>query len=632
MLIALVLFAVFWWPRGGDNEADPGELLPPPEDPRVTFATSFLNVRPKVRYVGDDACASCHKAITKSYHQHPMGQSLAPVSEAVNVERYDANAHNPFSASGLTFLVEKTGNRVVHKETAGPGVLAENEIAYAIGSGRRGRSYIVNHDGYLFESPITWYPLKGIWDLSPGFKDSNQHFGRPIVAGCLFCHTNQVEPEIETTNGFKAPLFRGYAIGCERCHGPGELHVAHRRGGEHVDGVDYSIVNPRHLEHSLREAVCQQCHLHSEARVLPRGREFFDFRPGLPLHLFLVDFLRPADQREENQFAGTVEQMYVSRCFEKTSGDGKLGCISCHDPHALPAPEGRVDFYRRRCQACHEEKPCSLALKARLEKSPEDSCIVCHMPNRGGSITHTAITDHSIPRKPRTAGAPAKSGTWPRPGQMPLELFPPSLVETTYTLHRRDLGVALINAEGVHGGKEADRMMAELALPLVNKAVRLDPLDIAAWEAKATALYQLGRLEEALAACDSSLNHNPDRETTLLLAASTARPLGRSSKMLAYGKRAFEINPWRPVTSQVLADAYSRVNELKKAAEAGRKAVQTDPLDVPTRQFLIVLYIELGDLPKAREELEACLVMSPPSQREAFRQWFARQLAEARKS
>ena len=49
-------------------------------------------------------------------------------------------------------------------------------------------SYLINHDGYLFQSPITWYPQKRMWDLSPGYATRHHHFARPVTAECLFCH------------------------------------------------------------------------------------------------------------------------------------------------------------------------------------------------------------------------------------------------------------------------------------------------------------------------------------------------------------------------------------------------------------------------------------------------------------
>ena len=44
-----------------------------------------------------------------------------------------------------------------------------------------------------------------------------------------------------TLNRYEPPIFQGHAIGCERCHGPGELHASR---GEESAGTDLTIVNP----------------------------------------------------------------------------------------------------------------------------------------------------------------------------------------------------------------------------------------------------------------------------------------------------------------------------------------------------------------------------------------------------
>src|SRR5262245_42604285 len=191
-----LLAVVFWWAASGGRAPIPPPQWPPASDPRLTTASPYLNVRPDVRYVGDKECADCHANLARSYGQHPMGRSLAPMDSALPVERYDGDRHNPFERDGFQYSVDRRGRRVGHRVIgAGGAVRAEAEVAFAIGSGRRGRSYLIEDDGYLFQSPITWYPLKGIWDLSPGYNEPTLHFTRPIVAECLFCHANQVEPD-----------------------------------------------------------------------------------------------------------------------------------------------------------------------------------------------------------------------------------------------------------------------------------------------------------------------------------------------------------------------------------------------------------------------------------------------------
>ena len=279
----------------------------------------WRNARREVKYVGDEACARCHAEIAETFRHHPMGRSMAPISLAPAVGGDRPVGSNAFEAGSSEFTIQRSGGREIHRETRHDRrgqVLAqvEAEVKYAVGSGNWGISYLVEHDGRLFESPISWYSQKARWDLSPGYERDNLHFDRPIEATCLFCHANHVEPVAQSVNRYEEPLFRGYAIGCERCHGPGELHV---RRQELVDERDPTIVNPRHLEPRLREAVCEQCHLLGDHRVDRPGRETFDYRPGLATSDFFAIFGRA---NEGGKAVGHVEQMRASRCYRESRG------------------------------------------------------------------------------------------------------------------------------------------------------------------------------------------------------------------------------------------------------------------------------------------------------------------------
>jgi hypothetical protein len=301
------------------------------DDPRLAFETIYRNVRPEVRYVGDEACERCHQEMADAYRKHPMGRSLAPVPQAEPIERYDTRAQNPFIASGLMYEVERSADRLMHTEkrvdSKGRVVVElKAEVQYALGSGTRGRSYLVEHDGFLFQSPISWYAGNNVWDLAPTYRTYNQHFNRPIPGECLFCHANRAEPIEDSLNHFRTPIFQGFAIGCERCHGPGELHVRLRESKQSVAGLDDTIVNPERLAPELRESVCQQCHLQAVVRVVKHNRHLEDFRPGLPLNQFVSYFVFPPSQVDSKRAVGQVEQMYASHCFQESGGTGvKLG-------------------------------------------------------------------------------------------------------------------------------------------------------------------------------------------------------------------------------------------------------------------------------------------------------------------
>ena len=230
-----------------------------------------------------------------------------------------------------------------------------------------------------------------------------------ISIQCLQCHCNQADHVAGTLNRYRPPLFQGFAIGCERCHGPGELHVKRHQEGDLPSGLDETIVNPRNLSPDLRDAVCQQCHLQGETRIFSRGREPFDYRPGLPLHLFWSTFFRNPRFIDNKKPVNHVHQLSTSRCAQKSAG--KLGCVSCHDPHVLPAASEKATYFRGRCLQCHQETSCGIAPAVRRQTSSSDDCTICHMPRfETSTIAHTAATDHRIPRFGKTGPGQPRSG------------------------------------------------------------------------------------------------------------------------------------------------------------------------------------------------------------------------------
>ncbi len=492
-----------------------------------------------------------------------------------------------FVAQGLHYSVEHQGDRVIHHETRrGPSgqIIARNQadVRYVLGSGKQALAYLIDRDGFLFESPMTWYVREKRWGLSPGYQERNRHFNRPILADCLFCHANRVEHMVGTVNRYESPIFQGHAIGCERCHGPGELHV---RRPTMTGGVDLTIVNPANLEPSLRDAVCEQCHLIGRRRAVHAGLRSEDYRPGLPFYRFWSAFVTPP-HLANNRFGGQDEQMHESRCFR--ASQGRLGCISCHDPHVQPAHEEKAAYFRDRCLECHGDRGCTLPEKVRSERASGDDCTACHMPRLGTSNNpHLATTDHRIPRQNQGGDGAPSPDTVPRSLVRFLVNFHDGLMDDQdHARSNRDRGVALCR-DGRDG--------AAVALPLLEAALAARPDDLPAWEGKAEALSLLGRHEEGLHAYRTVLAKDPTRETALGGAANLAARAGHRKDAITYWRQAIAVNPWRSDYHSGLARDQLLSGDWRAALQAGQESLRLNPFDIEVRKRLVQAHMQLGD-------------------------------------
>ena len=175
--------------------------------------------------------------------------------------------------------------------------------------------------------------------------------------------------------------------------------------------------------------------------------------------------------------------MHESRCFR--ASQGKMGCISCHDPHELARPEEKVAYYRERCLDCHAEKGCSLPRPERLAEGRDDRCIDCHMPRSPNEqVPHTATTLHLIPRFKDRPGAEDGTRTSLATEGLPLIPFHRDQVEESErSAVSRDLGIALVTMNRALPGL-TPAAVGRMALPLLEASLAANPADGPAWEAK----------------------------------------------------------------------------------------------------------------------------------------------------
>lgn len=450
-------------PPPSDVRIDRSSLSRSPDEisvPGAVRTSPFLNTNSTVQYVGTQACASCHGAEFHSYSQTSHSRAL----QLVDAKEEPPGCHFVQARSGRTYEVFQSQDRIWHQESVeiqrnDREVLARYPMTYLIGSGNHSRSYLAEVNGFLVESPLTWYRSKMAWGMSPGY-DRPQHpgFERTADFGCLHCHAGRLD--MVNGNRFRVQI-QEMSIGCENCHGPGSLHIAHQELRPPDDGADLTIVNPARLSRDDAEAICAQCHLRGHATALVSGRTLNDFRPGLRITDFRVDFLFEEPDKSM-KVVGHVEQMRMSRCYRESA---EMTCTTCHDPHQPPSVETRVEYYRQRCLKCHDSGACRLGRKVRLEQNAMDDCAACHMPKGETDIIHLAFTHHRIGIHPKENRVERSSDEkWGR-------LLPASEISHLPELERqRLLGLAYLEwsdkqgvpAARLHYQREARQLLAEV--------------------------------------------------------------------------------------------------------------------------------------------------------------------------
>jgi predicted CXXCH cytochrome family protein len=492
---------------------------------------------------------------------------------------------NNHQASGS---IEDTNNNLKFEVSAADGKLFQSqyelgpggqeilrdrhEISWIIGAGENGFGGLIRKGDYLFQAPLSFYSRAERWELSPGYELASAGFNRPILPGCISCHSGRPNTLPEDNGHFASQPFSELTIGCENCHGPGLAHVvAAQMGQGGYAGKDGSIVNPASLTPGLANDLCMSCHQIGDVRVLKPGKEFQSFRPGTALD-DTMSILSVPPQRESPPQQDLLEHYYsmtLSKCY-RSSGE-RLSCITCHDPHVEPSSLEAPAYFRKKCLICHNEKSCTVPLLVREKQQPVDDCAGCHMKKRDiREISHSSITNHRILTRPN-------------------EPFPDiAFQQTTSTLP--DL---------IH-----------LNAPPAKKGVPLPAL---------TLLQAYGELVEKhpqyltrYFAVLQELEHT-DGSDPLVQAALGNRDLhaGHYSEAVEHLRRAVNGGVQKTILYTDFAEALLKLDRTNEALAVLQKATELDPFNAALRKQLIVQLIQVKDYANARKELEDYVARFP---------------------
>jgi hypothetical protein len=538
-------------------------------------------------YIGSKACSECHSEIYRRFSQTSMGRSMSPVTPAF-LKSIPSSAVYRNQQLNRRFEVFTRDEKLYQSESGigtdgGESFRSAHELEWIIGAGANGFGAILQEDHHLFQAPLSFYSKTRNWEPSPGYEFTDLGFNRPITPGCISCHSGRPNAVPGSDGEFESTPFSELAIGCERCHGPGGAHVQLMTGaavpgsqkGDSANVRDTRIVNPTHLSPYLADNICMACHQTGDVRVLKPGKTYQDIRPGHPLDDTLSILMIPPT-RDSPPSADHVEHYYsmtLSKCYR--ASQGRLSCITCHDPHVEPSQEEAPAYFNGKCLACHTSQSCKLPVPVRMQREPVKGCIGCHMPKRDIQvISHSSATNHRIVATPD-------------------ESFPDvTFMETTASLPD------LIHLNPAHRSASGKQAAPPSLLTLLQ----------AYGELAENKLEYVGAYLRVLGQLEQTQPNDP-----LVQAALGRRDLkkGDFSSAVGHLRLAAKNHPAVATTYTDLADALSHLGQTGEALPLIEQAIQLDPFNPLSRKMLVVNLIQAKQYAKAQKALEDYLEIFP---------------------
>ncbi len=348
---------------------------------------------PRVEYVGDPVCRSCHQEKAKTYFQtahhfasswpspHTMKGSFTPDSNLLKTA-------NPFLTYEMTQTEQGYFQTAVATISPTKKTSRTERIDVVTGSGRKGQTYLFWKGDQLFQLPVTYWTETDSWVNSPSFPDGSPHFDKDIIPRCLECHASYFEWMPPPVNRYrKTSLVLG--VTCEKCHGPGREHVArHRLKSPLPPGTSEAIVNPASLARDRQIDVCGLCHAGNGTPIQPS----LSFLSGDVLEDY-IDIPQYSPEEAVDVHGSQVQMLRRSKCFQSSA---TMTCSTCHNVHA---PQVDAVAFSPHCLTCHQPKQCGQY--AKLGEQIVNKCIDCHMPLQQSQVLFSTTNGKKLLPKVR---------------------------------------------------------------------------------------------------------------------------------------------------------------------------------------------------------------------------------------
>lgn len=306
-------------------------------------------------------CASCHETQAFTQPGTQMGQAMQLPGDNKTLREHPKLT---FHRGMYSYSVETHNGQTQYIVSDGTQSVS---IPVLWSMGAQAQTWVLDHDGHMYESMVSYYPMTQGLDVTVGDdhlhpKSLEEAIGRPLdnegVTTCFGCHaSNAVIDHKLNLTAFRPGLT------CEHCHVGADAHLAAMVQG------DTSVIPPdlKKLSSEDLSNFCGQCHRTWELVVREGWRG-------------------PANVRFQPY------RLANSQCFDGT--DPRISCIACHDPHVRVVRDAA--YYDQKCLACHSTAMSAKPPYAKVCPVAKSNCTSCHMPKVPFPGGHFVFTDHDI--------------------------------------------------------------------------------------------------------------------------------------------------------------------------------------------------------------------------------------------
>jgi len=277
---------------------------------------------------------------------------------------------------------------------------SKDAVAFVYGSKWKQRYFTKVGDDY-FPLPAQWDVANQRWSrylVANGTDWWTAHYPpdnmqRPTGPLCDGCHSVGYNIQTKTVSEWN--------VGCEKCHGPGSLHVARPSRA--------NIVNPVRLG-ARGSDVCIQCHSQGQPLANPIQGKYYDWPVGFDVTKNLSDFWKLEDHKlGETSFThfpdGTAHKnrMQGNDFVQSVMYTRGITCFTCHDVHGTASNADLIRPANELCLQCHGPTSPNGPHTGTIEQhthhpagSAGNECVNCHMPKIAQEFTTTNIRSHTF--------------------------------------------------------------------------------------------------------------------------------------------------------------------------------------------------------------------------------------------